>query len=336
MPAAKNCPICESPNLKKGIDLYYWRENLLHFSDCGGCNLTFANPMPSDELISQGNSALVRLYHQGKSFEQDFREARQSYLRGKVMALKLKSWKKRGRFLELGCYQGFFSLGVQDHCDWEVETLEIAPTLANFVENSLKLKCHKGTLETVDLPEQSYDFILCHDLIEHINQPKKFLKRLSALLRPSGRLQIITPNTLQDFAFNRRAFEAGTPPTILLNHIMNFSPKSLRLALENQGLTIKKMYCYEILHSLKDFGFFGLGKPGKISKGPSMFETLKLSEMSLLDQWTPEKIATLRAHPKVSWGYAFWKELLPNLFQAKVPASLGIGHEIYALAEKTN
>lgn len=331
---AEVCPICKSNELKSGLDLFYWRENRLHFSDCAGCGLTFANPMPSDDLISRGNSALVRLYHQGKTFDQEFREARQAYLRGKVLALKLNRWKKRGRFLELGCYQGFFSLGVKDHCDWEVETLEIAPELAQFVEQKLKIRCHNGTLEKTKLTASSYDFILCHDLIEHINEPIEFLERVSSLLKPGARLQIITPNTIQDFAFNRRACAAGTPPTILLNHIMNFSPTSLQIALEKKGLKLKKFYCYGILHALKDFGFFGMGKPGNIPKGPSLEETLKLESHSLLNQWTEEKISQLRSHPKVSWIYAVWKEMIPSLFQAKIPARLGIGHEIYAMAEK--
>lgn len=306
----------------------------MNFDDCGNCGLTFANPMPSDDLISQGNAALVRLYHQGKSFSQEFREARQSYLRGKMFARTLRRWKKHGRFLELGCYQGFFALGVKDNCDWEVETLEIAAPLASFVREKLGLTCHEGTLESAELKQGSYDFVVCHDLIEHINQPTIFLKQLGGLLAPGGRVQILTPNTIQDFAFNRRAHKAGTPPTILLNHIMNFSPTALRLALELSGLRVRKMYCFDIRHALKDFGIFGLGKPGKIPAGPSLRETLQLPERTLLSEWNPARLQELRQHPKTGIAYGIFKEVLPKWFRMRVPPALGIGHEIFAVAER--
>ncbi len=328
-----SCPICHSRDLTTNLELRYWRENVLHFSDCAQCRATFANPMPSDELISQGNTALVRYYQKDKDFTQEFREARQAYLKGKILARRLRRWKKKGKFLEIGCYQGFFALGVKDHCDWEVETLEIAAPLAQFIRGSLGIPCHQGTLETVPL-EKKYDFVACYDLIEHINRPRDFLVNLAKILNEGGRVEILTPNTIQDFAFNRRAYAAGWPPTIVLNHIMNFSPQALELALKQVGLKIHRWHCFGVRHVLKDFGFFGMGKPTPVKNNPSMQEFMVLPENSLLEQWTPQKIQELRTHPKVSWGYALLKEILPKLFRLRVPARLGIGHEIYCLAEK--
>src|SRR5687767_1885430 len=99
----KTCPICKAENLRNAFQVHYWRENLFDYSDCQSCGATFANPIPNDELISQGNNALVRLYQQGRSLEQEFREARQAYLRGKLLARRLTRWKRKGRLLELGC-----------------------------------------------------------------------------------------------------------------------------------------------------------------------------------------------------------------------------------------
>src|SRR5262245_61247827 len=98
-----SCPICESKRLSPAFQVRYWRENLLSYSDCAECGATFADPMPSDEVISQGNDALVRRDQQERSPEQEFREARQAYLRGKVLGRKLSRWKRKGRLLELGC-----------------------------------------------------------------------------------------------------------------------------------------------------------------------------------------------------------------------------------------
>jgi len=328
------CPICGSEKLTSAFDLHYWRENRLSYSDCQACGATFADPMPSDELISKGNNALVRLYQQGSSPEQEFREARQAYLRGKLLARKLSRWKRKGRLLELGCYHGFFSLGVKENSDWEVEGLEISTELSSFVNDTLGIHCYLGTLEGAKLPDASFDFVVCHDLIEHINQPQVFLKKLSAIMAPGGRVQIITPNARQDLAYARRAFAAGMPITMLLNHIMYFRTGTLKLALQNVGLDPIKLYCYDVRHALKDFGCFGLGKPERGANAPSIEETLKLQEKKALSHWTPEKLKELRHHKKTSLAYGFVKETLPKALTFHMPPRLEIGHEIYALAEK--
>lgn len=328
------CPICQGDVLRPAFQLRYWRENLLDYSDCPDCGATFANPMPSNELISRGNDALVRLYQQERSPEQEFREARQAYLRGKMLARKLSHWKRQGRLLELGCFHGFFSLGIKENSDWEVAGLEISTELSSFVQNTLGVPCYLGTMEEAPLPNDHFDFVVCHDLIEHINQPQIFLRKLSSILRPGGRVQIITPNGKQDLAYTRRSHAAGIPLTMLLNHILYFRTGTLRRALQGVGLQPIRLYCYDVQHALKDFGLFGMGKPQAGGASPSMEEALRLDEKKTLSFWTPKKIDELRRHRKTSLAYGLVKETLPRALTLRVPAALEVGHEIYCLAEK--
>ena len=292
--------------------------------------------MPDDDAITLGNDALVRFYEVNKTKETEFREARQAYLRGKLLGKKLMRWKRGGRSLELGCYHGFYSLGIKDHSDWSVEGVEISSKLGNFINSKLKLKCHVGLLEGLKLPDNSYDFIICHDLIEHINQPDLFIKEVARILKPGGRIQIITPNAYQDLAHSRRMFIAGLTPHMLLNHICYFTPEGLRLALERSGLKVVKQYSYYIQHVLKDFGWFGMGKvdSSKNTKIPSAREMLQTPMNPEIEIWSDQTLHELRTHKKVGTLYGFVREVLPALFTVHVPASLKIGHEIYALAEK--
>lgn len=330
----ETCPVCDSPEIRFELKIHYWREYPLDFSECRKCGACFANPMPANEVISDGNEALVRLYQQGRTFENEFRDARQAYLRGRLLAKKLSRWKKKGKLLDLGCYNGFLPLGIRDHSEWEVEGLEISVELSKFIRDKLGIVCHQGTLETLRLPANQYDFIICHDLIEHINQPHEFLREIWRVLKTGGRIQIITPNAIQDLSFAKRAYRAGTPLTMLLNHILYFSPRALRTALEKTGLEVRQLYGYDIRYALKDFGFFGMGQPKNIPPSPSMRDTLKLGMKDILQQWDEEKIAELRRHKKVSPLYGFFKETLPKSLTIHVPESIRIGHELYALAEK--
>lgn len=301
--------------------------------------------MPSDQVIEAGNEALVRLMGKGKSFESEFQDARKAYLKGRVLAKRLKAQPlgegHRKRLLELGCYNGFFSLGFKDHvkgADWEVHGLEISPSLAKFVEQKLGIPCFAGTLESSEVPSNHYDYIVCHDLIEHINQPLKFLKEVYRILKPGGQIQIITPNGRQDLAYTRRAVRAGVKVSMLLNHILFFEPLTLQKALKSQGFTVKRLYGYDVRHVLKDFGVFakfGHGAPDRtVRETPSIADSVRIERESFDQFWTPEKIQDLRQHPKTSARYALLREQIPNFLRLKIPARLAIGHEIFALAEK--
>lgn len=331
-----NCPACARVGtLRPDFEIYYWRENRLQFLRCDHCGLSFAHPFLTSELISQGNQALVQFYQRGRTWDQEFYDARKAYLRGKVLASRLSRWKPRGRLLDLGCYNGFVGYGVAQHSDWTVEGLEIAPELARFVETRLGLRCHLGTLQEAQIPDASYDWIICHDLIEHINETQNFLSAITRILKPGGRIEIITPNAIQDLAYARRASAAGRPMTMLLNHIMMFSPKSLELALSRTGLKINQLYTYDLSHTPKDMGWFGLGKPGPLEERPSMLENSAFArEAGLIPEWSDESLAQLRSHPKTSALYGFLKHRLPEALRIRVPARIGLGHEIYAVAEK--
>lgn len=290
--------------------------------------------MPSTDVIRDGNDALVRFYQRGRTFSDEFRDARQAYLRGRLFASKLKRFKNAGRLLDIGCFNGFLPLGIRDHSGWTVEGVEISEEMSSFVNDKLNIKCHRGTLEELALPADSYDFIICHDLIEHINQPEKFLAEITRILKPGGRIQIITPNANQDLSFSRRAFKRGLPVTMLLNHIFYFSPKTMKTALERMGLKIRELYCYDLRYVAKDFGWFGSGTPDHLELGPSMRETLRLECSSPIREWNQNRIEELRNHPKVKPLYGFFRETLPRALRLKGPAWLGLGHEIYAIAEK--
>lgn len=314
--------------------MIYWQEYPLNFHLCRNCGARFANPMPSNALIERGNNALVRHYQRGREFVHEFKDARQAYLRGKLLAKKLSRWKARGKLLEIGCYNGFFLAGIRENSDWDVEGVEIAPSLVKFAREKLDLKMHQGVLEELQLPPEQYDFIIFNDLIEHITKPDLFFAQVARLLAPGGRVQLITPNANQDTAFAKRASDKGTPVYIILNHIMFFTPKALRIALERVGLVPQQLYGYDVQYALKDYGLFGMGAVGQIHKGPSFKDVSRESLQDFSADWTPARLLELRQHPKVSFFYGLVKEELPSLFRLRVPESVGIGHEIFAIAEK--
>src|SRR5437899_790669 len=127
-----SCPICSSAQMAEPLTIHYWREHPLRFEECQSCRACFADPMPPEEVITQGQEALDLWQQQDRTFSLEFRAARQAYLRGKLLAQRLERWKARGKLLDLGCYNGFLPLGVRDTSEWQVEGVVASRRLAEF------------------------------------------------------------------------------------------------------------------------------------------------------------------------------------------------------------
>ncbi len=100
-----------------------------------------------------------------------------------------------------------------------------------------------GDVETMELPfpDESFDVVLCGDLIEHLRNPERFLSRVRPLLRPGGRLVLTTPN-VANWAM-RIGLLAGrwryTDRGILdRTHAHLFTKKTLEQTLERAGYRI--------------------------------------------------------------------------------------------------
>ena len=69
--------------------------------------------------------------------------------------------------------------------------------------------------------------------LEHVVDPRLELRRVTAALRPGGRLAVIVPNW---GSWQRRAFKERWFPLELPRHRTHFTAAGLRVALESAGL----------------------------------------------------------------------------------------------------
>jgi 2-polyprenyl-3-methyl-5-hydroxy-6-metoxy-1,4-benzoquinol methylase len=102
------------------------------------------------------------------------------------------------RMLDVGCGTGATTAAVKDVCtvSWAggIENVEAAAAEAERVCD----RVWRGDAVLVPLEDEiapsSLDLVLCLDVLEHMADPWAMVKRLSALLRPGGRLMVSVPN----------------------------------------------------------------------------------------------------------------------------------------------
>ena len=96
-----------------------------------------------------------------------------------------------------------------------------------------------GTVESADLPQNTYDLGLLIATIEHVSNPMQVLATVRKLLRPGGRVVIVTDNTgtLDYKIFGRRHWGGYHFP----RHFHLFNRRSLARLAQQAGLTVERM-----------------------------------------------------------------------------------------------
>jgi 2-polyprenyl-3-methyl-5-hydroxy-6-metoxy-1,4-benzoquinol methylase len=184
------------------------------------CGLVWMDPMPTREDVWKG----YRMYftHRDYSPEDKKRIDRLGQLLVKVHKPLYKlfwhasgfrkverDWRKRGdelflneripggRLLDIGCGKGDFLARMRGR-GWEVEGLEVDSEAVKFACSRHGLTIHHGALETLGLPDGSFDAVTANHVIEHVHEPIALLRECLRVLKPGGVLVLATPNINSD------------------------------------------------------------------------------------------------------------------------------------------
>jgi len=98
------------------------------------------------------------------------------------------------RLLEVGCGGGHV-LRLFPECQLtgvDVSGEMLAKARRNL--QGLRTDLFKGELRELDLPPQSFDAIVCSEVLEHVVNPVEQLHQMQRLLHPDGRIIVTLPN----------------------------------------------------------------------------------------------------------------------------------------------
>ena len=208
------CCVCESDDAQPvgaGED-YEYRTSSDTFSAvrCRLCGLVYLNPRPS---VEEFETIYPPTYHAFDFSEKDFGIVYK--IRSRLEAKRLLSWcadlPADARILDVGCGDGFHLNLLKKHGrkTWTLEGVDLDKRAVERAEKS-GLTIHLGSIETIGLSRDAYDLVFMIQTIEHLEKPFEILSAARGVLKPGGRLVIVTDNTDSlDFKFFKGAYWGG-------------------------------------------------------------------------------------------------------------------------------
>ncbi len=206
------------------------RRDPLCYLRCRSCGLVSLYPRPEEaelEKMYQDYLPVAR-----ESIRKREREGKEVALRA-AETLSLRFEARTGRLLEVGCGLGFF-LGMMKTRGWEVEGVEISETGREFAQRTWKVPVHRGPLDELNLPEESFDAAVLFYVIEHVPEPVGLLTEIGRILKPGGLVLLRWPHTTPIVRIlgpvSRYVDLYHTP-----YHLYDFSPATMKALLTRCG-----------------------------------------------------------------------------------------------------
>lgn len=256
---------------------------------CRQCGLVYHNPRPAlDEL--------PRIYPPDYH-AYEFSEERFGFVykvRRRLESRRLlsvcKGLREHARMIDVGCGDGFHLGLLRDFGKpgWRLEGID--PSDRAVQAGAQKgLKIHHGIVQELDLPNASYDLAFMIATIEHVDDPVGVLQSVRSLLKPGGKVVIVTDNTdtLHFQLFKSRYWGGYHYP----RHWNLFNPKTMHDLAKKTGLEVDSLttivspvnWVYSIHFALVDWK-----APQWLINCFTLSSTLSLGVFTLVDmvfQW---------------------------------------------------
>jgi SAM-dependent methyltransferase len=102
-------------------------------------------------------------------------------------------------------------------------------------------------LDEVEL-DKTFDVVIAGEMIEHLNNPGRFLKGIQRFMSPESRLVITTVNAYSGMRFFIYALRGRGGPVepVHPDHVAYYSYSTLRLLVERHGLEVEKFLFYDL------------------------------------------------------------------------------------------
>ena len=197
---------------------------------CLKCFHVFLANLPNEKMI---NTLYKKYYNYPSAMMGEFLPSRDlSFLKFIKSYLKRKKINKNNSFYEIGCFDGFilynlkkFGYKLVSGCD---------PSIGSKIAKKFSIKVYKEffDINSSNLKNKNYDFVIARHLLEHIANPKKFFSDLEKITNINSKIIIEVPN-------GNYYLKKGLIEVFSHQHLHLFNKYSMKMLISNTNFYIE-------------------------------------------------------------------------------------------------
>lgn len=196
---------------------------------CNRCTLYFTRPIPDEENLTKFYSEFYP--ETSGEFLCDSLETRRTHSLMNYVRRRLSV--EQPKLLDVGSSYGFV-LREAVKRGWEAYGVEVSADLAEFSRGFAGgAQVFSGPIEKAPFGRGEFDAITLFNVLEHLRDPISTLRRLSLMIKPTGKLFALVPNSNCVLA---RAFGPNWPWVAPPFHLYYFNSLSIRRCFVSAGL----------------------------------------------------------------------------------------------------
>lgn len=218
------CPLCGA----EGMGLLFESAGF-HYYRCKSCTYV---------KRAEAASATIHKYHDESYAAQYGDEAEQRIKKQGVLGLCARFIPRRGRLLDVGCSLGYM-LEEGEKIGWEAYGVELSEDAAAKARARGIKNIKVMDVADIDYPDGFFDVIVMTHVLEHLDDPFGYLRKMGRWLKEGGILYISVPN-FSSYSAKRD----GKDWTTLVpgEHISQFTARALKAAVEKySGCAIREV-----------------------------------------------------------------------------------------------
>ncbi|HHT9138097.1 MAG TPA: class I SAM-dependent methyltransferase [Candidatus Wunengus sp. YC60] len=238
------CFICETDDSEPFLlakDTLGITDQVFSLSKCRGCGLVFLNPSPDPKEMEA-------FYPDGYWARRESRI--EGYYRDIITHFEIRTLRKflgkGGRLLDVGSGAGEF-LYCAKRLGFDCYGVEVSEDMVKYSIETFGLKnVVNSDLLSASFEDSFFDIIVFNHVVEHLYNPLETLMEARRILKRDGILviQIQNIDSCQFRAFGKKWLGLSLP-----QHLYQFTPQTIRFALEKVGFDVFKTLHHSIRNS---------------------------------------------------------------------------------------
>ena len=304
-----HCEVCGNKDVDK-FSLKYTRADF-QVTDCDVCGFSFIPQFYRKQIPYENyrDDEVLKSVRAGNNYIK--------FRRHKLKIKLIKKFQKTGKLYDVGVGWGHF-LHTAQVLGFEASGVEISELMHHYATTDLKLNVVHDDFYNLELPENNWDVVTMWDVLEHISEPQKAVKKINKMLKKDGFFVLQVPQIDSKVAKKQKQNWS----MMSIEHINYFSKKTIKTLLEDNGFEIVKIKSSYELKLFLMFTVLPWLKRKKTKKQDEKITITNAERQNFFNKFT--KL------PK----FVIWLGLLAHDIVYKFMSAINYGEEMIVVAQK--